>query len=58
MGASPLDATGGAACAGAFAVAVRSALDYTATWRAVLVVIIGWLVSMLIYMLLGVGMSA
>lgn len=42
----------------AVVIAVRSALDYTATWRAVVVVLIGWVVSMLIYMLLGVGSTA
>lgn len=42
----------------AVVIAVRSALDYTATWRAVVVVILGWLVSMLIYAALGVGIGA
>jgi hypothetical protein len=37
---------------GAMVVAVRQALDYTSTWRAVGVCVIGWLVQTLILLLL------
>lgn len=33
-------------------VAVRHALDYESTWRAVLVVLIGWLANALLFALL------
>lgn len=33
-------------------IAVRQALDYTTTWRAVAVCVIGWIVQMLIFVLL------
>lgn len=42
----------------AVVIAVRSALDYTSTWRPIVVVVIGWLVSLLIYAMLGVGVGA
>lgn len=39
----------------AVVVAVRQALDYTQTWRAVLVVLIGWLANLLLFILLVGG---
>ena len=37
----------------AFVVAVRQALDYNSTGRAVLVVVIGWVVQMIVFGLLA-----
>ncbi len=39
----------------AMVIGVRQALDYRDTWRAIAVVVIGWLVNMLIIFLLGRG---
>jgi len=41
----------------AVVVAIRQALDYTQTWRAVVVVLIGWLVNVAIFMLLGANFA-
>ncbi|WP_420427942.1 YIP1 family protein [Algiphilus sp.] len=41
----------------AVVVAIRQALDYTQTWRAVVVVLIGWLINLAIFMLLGTAMA-
>jgi hypothetical protein len=37
----------------AVVVAVRQALDYQSTWRALLVCVIGWVVQLLIFLVLG-----
>ena len=39
----------------AVVVAIRQALDYTQTWRAIVVVLIGWLINLALFMLLGVN---
>lgn len=39
----------------AVVIAVRQALDYSQTWRAIVVVVIGWLINLAVYALLGVG---
>ncbi|MEQ9480560.1 MAG: YIP1 family protein [Algiphilus sp.] len=41
----------------AVVVAIRQALDYTQTWRAIVVVLIGWLINLAIFMLLGVNVT-
>lgn len=41
----------------AVVVAIRQALDYTQTWRAVVVVLIGWLVNLAVFMLLGANFA-
>lgn len=41
----------------AVVVAIRQALDYTQTWRAVVVVLIGWLVNVAVFMLLGANFA-
>jgi uncharacterized membrane protein len=42
----------------AMVIAVRQALDYTSTWRAVGVCVIGWLVMMVVIALVGGGLFA
>lgn len=41
----------------AFVVAVRRGLDYTSTWRAVLVCVIGWVAYMVVMILFGALVS-
>ena len=42
----------------AMIVGVRQALDYTQTWRAVVVVLIGFVVNIVLHALLGLGMAS
>ncbi|MCH9829491.1 MAG: YIP1 family protein [Gammaproteobacteria bacterium] len=42
----------------AMIIGVRQALDYTQTWRAVVVVLIGFVVNIVLHALLGLGMAS
>lgn len=42
----------------AMIIGVRQALDYTQTWRAVVVVLIGFVVNIALHALLGLGMAS
>ncbi|MDT0496924.1 YIP1 family protein [Algiphilus sp. W345] len=42
----------------AMIVGVRQALDYTQTWRAVVVVLIGFVVNIVLHVLLGLGLAS